>query len=316
MVIGYHYFGKPVGGQLGVDAFFVLSGFFITLILVEQQPSFTAFYARRARRILPALVVMLSVFMLVVSTRAAVTGDSSWLPRHTLGVLSGVTFWSNFKMAYTWPPFSGSLACAGLMTFGMYAMLFLTPLYLQTVRGTSAFMAAIELLPMSVTFFVVSQASGWVVDRFGARTVLRGSLLVLALGYGALPLVRVPWEAFVCMAIAGLGNGGFWPSQSALIMGLAPPDLRHQVSAVGRTVYNLGLGMGAALGGLIVTGATSSHFTVLFVFDALTFVAFAAVTLPVVTSLRSCTCSGLQPAGRQPSAGTFTVSAPIVITVK
>ncbi len=32
--------------------------------------------------------------------------------------------------------------------------------------------------------------------------------------------------------------------------------------------------------------------------------AFAAVTFPVVTSLRSFTCSGLQPAGRQPSAGT------------
>ena len=34
--------------------------------------------------------------------------------------------------------FSAALAVAGMMTFGMYAMLFLTPLYLQTLGGFSA----------------------------------------------------------------------------------------------------------------------------------------------------------------------------------
>jgi hypothetical protein len=45
-------------------------------------------------------------------------------------------------------------------------------------------------------------------------------------------------------------------------------------------------------------------------------IALAAVTLPVVTSLRSGTFSGLQPSGCQPSAGTFTVNAPSIITTK
>jgi peptidoglycan/LPS O-acetylase OafA/YrhL len=52
------------GGFLGVDAFFVLSGFLITsLLLGEVQRSgrvkLTAFWGRRARRLLPALLVML-----------------------------------------------------------------------------------------------------------------------------------------------------------------------------------------------------------------------------------------------------------------
>lgn len=50
------------GGYVGVDAFFVLSGYFMSKMighdLARQQFSFVAFYLRRARRILPALIVM------------------------------------------------------------------------------------------------------------------------------------------------------------------------------------------------------------------------------------------------------------------
>ena len=57
------------GGYLGVDVFFVISGFLITGIIlreVDQRTfSFAGFYARRIRRILPALFVMMAVVTLV-----------------------------------------------------------------------------------------------------------------------------------------------------------------------------------------------------------------------------------------------------------
>src|SRR5262245_43080030 len=68
--------------------------------------------------------------------------------------------------------FSAALAVAGMMTFGMYAMLFLTPLYLQSLGGISAFMVGVALLPLSVTFVIVSQYSGALVKRFGTRALL------------------------------------------------------------------------------------------------------------------------------------------------
>jgi peptidoglycan/LPS O-acetylase OafA/YrhL len=61
-VIAYHL-GYLGGGFLGVDIFFVLSGFLITSLLLSEQAGtgairFGAFWARRARRLLPALLLL------------------------------------------------------------------------------------------------------------------------------------------------------------------------------------------------------------------------------------------------------------------
>ena len=69
-VVLFH-FGVPgvTGGFVGVDVFFVISGFLITSIIWRERQaghfSFVEFWARRARRILPALIVMMSASLAV-----------------------------------------------------------------------------------------------------------------------------------------------------------------------------------------------------------------------------------------------------------
>ena len=72
MVIAWHYIGIPDGpnfwlwrvfylGHFGVDLFFVMSGFLITTILLENRDSgtyFSSFYGRRALRIWPVYYLM------------------------------------------------------------------------------------------------------------------------------------------------------------------------------------------------------------------------------------------------------------------
>lgn len=69
VILDHAGFRIAPGGYLGVDVFFVISGFLITSILhrhiTEGRMSFLTFYERRARRILPALFVVL-VFSLIV----------------------------------------------------------------------------------------------------------------------------------------------------------------------------------------------------------------------------------------------------------
>src|ERR1044072_2101892 len=67
-VLLFHY-GAPLrGGFTGVDVFFVISGFLITQVLVNEIAAGTfsvlAFYDRRMRRVLPALLVVLATILM------------------------------------------------------------------------------------------------------------------------------------------------------------------------------------------------------------------------------------------------------------
>ncbi|WKD48615.1 acyltransferase family protein [Microbulbifer spongiae] len=65
MVVLFHA-GVPgfSGGFVGVDIFFVLSGYLVTRSL-QREPKLLEFYKKRARRLMPALSLMLMVYLLV-----------------------------------------------------------------------------------------------------------------------------------------------------------------------------------------------------------------------------------------------------------
>ena len=96
-VMGFHAGASELsGGFLGVDIFFVLSGFLITDLLAVQydrigRVGLKSFWARRARRLLPALAVML-----VIVTAAATVIEPAQEASMRLALLAAVTYTSNW----------------------------------------------------------------------------------------------------------------------------------------------------------------------------------------------------------------------------
>lgn len=89
VVILDHLLGWPAGGFIGVDVFFVISGFLITSLMLREQRatgriSWIGFYRRRVKRIIPAATVVLVVTVAAsyLVYRAArfqsVLGDAVW----------------------------------------------------------------------------------------------------------------------------------------------------------------------------------------------------------------------------------------------
>jgi peptidoglycan/LPS O-acetylase OafA/YrhL len=100
-VIGFHFEAPRVfGGFVGVDLFFVISGFLITGIIQREMRegifSFAGFYERRLRRLLPPLYVMIAL-MAIPSFHFLLTSERLDYFRSAMAAVtftSNVFFWS------------------------------------------------------------------------------------------------------------------------------------------------------------------------------------------------------------------------------
>jgi peptidoglycan/LPS O-acetylase OafA/YrhL len=98
LVLGLHAsYGHFPGGWLGVNVFFVLSGFLITSILLDEHArtgalSIKRFYYRRALRLLPALCVALALTGLL-------WWACGWPGSYSFGALASLFYYSNWIKA-------------------------------------------------------------------------------------------------------------------------------------------------------------------------------------------------------------------------
>ena len=155
--------------------------------------------------------------------------------------------------------FTACLAVATAMTFGAYAMLFLTPLYLQTARGASALQAAVALLPMSLSFIVTSQLSGPIANKLGPRVPMTAGMGLMGLGLlmlalilfnDSLALIETALLAIGC----GLGlNAG---PMNAVAVANVPATRSGTASGLINTARMVGATLGVAVLGAVFANAT------------------------------------------------------------
>lgn len=103
LVVLYHFgFTGITGGFVGVDVFFVISGFLITQIIAKQVAngtfSFKQFYTRRIKRLMPAMLAMVSITFVVFSF-VLLPSDYEMLASSIIyvsGYLANIFFWQEY----------------------------------------------------------------------------------------------------------------------------------------------------------------------------------------------------------------------------
>lgn len=195
LVVVYHLFPQsPVrGGFIGVDVFFVISGFLITTLLLKEHAAtgrvrLGAFWQRRARRLLPAL----GAVVLVCATAAWFVGGDV-LVRLGEQVLGAATF------SYNWVSIAGGTGYFSAATPELFRNFWslaveeqfyvlwplVLPLFLLLPRRWGRAAAALALAATSAVWMGVIVSSGADLTRayFGTDTHAFGILLGIALAF-------------------------------------------------------------------------------------------------------------------------------------
>jgi peptidoglycan/LPS O-acetylase OafA/YrhL len=202
-VVAFHALpGLLPGGFIGVDVFFVISGYLITSIILSslRSGSFTiaGFYSRRVRRIFPALGVVL-VACLAVGYRFLTSDEYRQLGQHTLG---GAGFVQNLLLWYDVGYFDNASETKPLLhlwslaveeQFYIFWPLLLALVVRCRVRVTW-FVAAVAAVSFAVNVALVdrspSAAFYFPVPRFWE--LMAGALLAELVSRPGQPLARWP----------------------------------------------------------------------------------------------------------------------------
>jgi peptidoglycan/LPS O-acetylase OafA/YrhL len=229
-VLLYHSgLGLFPGGYVGVDVFFVISGFLITGIIAREidagRFSILGFYERRARRILPALMVMLA-FVLCVAAYAFFPGDFAKLPQSALMAtvfVSNVGFFletgyfagsaETMPLLHTW-----SLAVEEQFYLGFPILLILIARFVPARR--TAIIAAITLISFTLAVATQASGSGFAFYLLPARAweLFIGALLAV----GAFPAIRPRWlrEGIACAGLAAIAYAALFFNKTTIFPGV------------------------------------------------------------------------------------------------
>ena len=160
-------------------------------------------------------------------------------------------------------PFRAGMIANVFVIFGLFGGLFLFPIYLQNIRGLSAFQTGLILLPQALASMVSVIIGGRLVDRIGVRAVMIPGLLILAFATWQLTYISI-YSSYgwiqVMFILRGLALGlTVQPLTVATLSEISPRQLAQasSLSTVNRAVAS---SLGIAILATLVQTQSQIHF--------------------------------------------------------
>jgi peptidoglycan/LPS O-acetylase OafA/YrhL len=254
-VIAYHdNYSWAKGGFLGVDTFFVLSGFLITTLLVAEfrrasTIRLSTFWVRRARRLLPALLLVIG-FVALYTHFAVVPWERNGIRDDMFASLFYVANWRFiFDQQGYFQLFSATSPLRHMWSLAIEEQYYLVwPLVvlacLRAGRGSTRILGAVcvvgaaaSIISMRMRFHPGDPSAAYYATDARAHTLLVGALLALALlAWRPRPQAR---RVLALVAVPAMG----------VVLAAA-----HSASGTGSTYYSGGSALFAVLVAVVIAG--------------------------------------------------------------
>ncbi|HMH92133.1 MAG TPA: hypothetical protein VK586_13750, partial [Streptosporangiaceae bacterium] len=146
-------------------------------------------------------------------------------------------------------PFTAGNLASLLSSLGRGGLMFILIIWLQGIYlpihgyafSQTPLWAGIAMLPLTAGFLIAGPVSGWLSDRFGARSFATGGMIVAAASFlllEQLPVNFVYWQFAVILLLNGIGMGLFASPNRAGIMNSLPPEQRGVGAGMSATFQN------------------------------------------------------------------------------
>ncbi|MBX6752713.1 MAG: MFS transporter [Thermorudis peleae] len=144
-----------------------------------------------------------------------------------------------------------------IVSLGEFGLIFVLSLYLQGVRGYSAFATGVGLLPLALASFIAGPSAATLSQRFGARRVVSVGMFCEAIGLLLLGLLLSPTVSRLtllpALAIYGIGVGFATAQLTSVILADVPVAASGQASGIQSTTRQVGAALGIALLGTLLS---------------------------------------------------------------